>query len=580
MNIETEEHMNIGPEKHMTIGPDKHMTIGPEKHMTMEPSNNIIEESIKEPCFYADNKTIGRPKKKRGFKSTPIKSKSCNDHIYDQMLTDRDTRARATKKQNYCNKSIDFNITPTYTNTIPLGLLNRGENVCFFNSIMQVLYALPAFCNYVHELSHSDQYVMTIKEMFEEIANSNAPVRSSKYIRDLRLHNYVFGSQYDAHECLLQILNKIYSSVTNDCLFKISVLESTVCQSNNCQHRAERSIDMLDLELNIFPSGAVHTVTNLLNQPQIPSPLEGYRCDGCKVVGSCTKADLITHTSDVLIIQLKIFEYSNKHNMIKKKNPNVNIEEEILVWGNWILHGIIFHEGDHANSGHYTCGIKKKDKWFMISDSSVTQKQMKLSYRAQDYSVPYILFYKKVNSRGDNATELFNIQPAMEEEVKTLYKIPSLNKTTSALQKEQKTSTSYLEFGDLSNFNSEMMNRKSILKELELQKERILNSNKRKDESNLNQSTIYKSKKVKTQSVINESPIKRKRRYSKISSTNKMKEDARKRMKELRSNLKDADKNSLKCSEKERLRNIRKNLDDVSKIKLKDSAKKQNEKCA
>jgi len=197
----------------------------------------------------------------------------------------------AATKANNCDRTIDFNITSTDTKIIPLGLLNRGEIVCFFNSVVQVLYAIPAFNKYVHELD-SNQNVMTIKEM---LANSNRPIVTSKYVRDLGLSNYEFGSQYD----------KIYPSVTDDCLFKVSMLESTVCQINNCQHQVERSMDVIDLELNIFPSETIQNVTNLLSQPQIPSPLEGYRWDRCQNVGSCTKADFITHTSDVLIIQLK-----------------------------------------------------------------------------------------------------------------------------------------------------------------------------------------------------------------------------------------------------------------------------------
>ena len=38
--------------------------------------------------------------------------------------------------------------------------------------------------------------------------------------------------QYDAHECLLQLLAKIYPSINEDCMFKIDKLESTLC--NDC----------------------------------------------------------------------------------------------------------------------------------------------------------------------------------------------------------------------------------------------------------------------------------------------------------------------------------------------------------
>ena len=35
---------------------------------------------------------------------------------------------------------------------IPIGLINYGENVCFFNSVIQVLYCLPLFRDYMNKL--------------------------------------------------------------------------------------------------------------------------------------------------------------------------------------------------------------------------------------------------------------------------------------------------------------------------------------------------------------------------------------------------------------------------------------------
>jgi len=296
--------MNIGTvEKvHMTIQPEKHTTTQPDEHMTIQPEESIADQVIE--VSTNSDKSSGRPKKKRGFKGTPVKSKPFVNQTCTQLLNDKDMSVNIdlVKKDNFKSPetskkieelsrptkdfdgTVDFNVTPTDTHIIPLGFFNRGKNVSFFNSVVQVLYSIPAFNSYVHELPQTDQYVMTIKEMLIEIANSNRPIKTSKYVRDLGLSNYIFGSQYDAHECLLQILDKIYPSVTGDCLVKISMLESTVCQNNNCQHQVEKSMDVIDLELNIFPSETIQNVTNLLSQPQIPSPLEGYRCDGCQVV--------------------------------------------------------------------------------------------------------------------------------------------------------------------------------------------------------------------------------------------------------------------------------------------------------
>ena len=48
-------------------------------------------------------------------------------------------------------------------------------------------------------------------------------------MRYLGLQHYEPGMQYDAHECLLQLLAKIYPSINDDCMFKIDKPESTLC---------------------------------------------------------------------------------------------------------------------------------------------------------------------------------------------------------------------------------------------------------------------------------------------------------------------------------------------------------------
>ena len=53
-------------------------------------------------------------------------------------------------------------------------------------------------------------------------------LRTSSYVRYLSLQVYEPGMQYDAHECLLQLLAKIYPSINDDCMFKIDKLESTL----------------------------------------------------------------------------------------------------------------------------------------------------------------------------------------------------------------------------------------------------------------------------------------------------------------------------------------------------------------
>ena len=85
-------------------------------------------------------------RKKRNFTDnlTPKKLKIEELHKY---VTDR-------------NSNIDFRITPVTTLVIkscPLGLMNyAGHNVCFFNSVIQVLYSIIPFREYVCQMETTD----------------------------------------------------------------------------------------------------------------------------------------------------------------------------------------------------------------------------------------------------------------------------------------------------------------------------------------------------------------------------------------------------------------------------------------
>ena len=59
---------------------------------------------------------------------------------------------------------------------------------------------------------------MGIRKLLREIQTSNKPVRTSSYVRYLSLQGYEPGMQYNAHECLLQLLAKLYHSINDDCI--------------------------------------------------------------------------------------------------------------------------------------------------------------------------------------------------------------------------------------------------------------------------------------------------------------------------------------------------------------------------
>ncbi|MCH2406271.1 MAG: ubiquitin carboxyl-terminal hydrolase, partial [Nitrosopumilus sp.] len=369
----------------------------------------------------------GRPTKRKGFQGTPKKEiyEKVQKVDFDAVQTLSLNNIKpwsvicpSPKKQ--CVKVLDMNnygnASSAMNSNIPLGLMNKGENVCFFNSVIQVLYAIPAFRDIVLTLPapSSNGTVNAIKRLFDKIKNSqssNSPVRTSTFIHDIDLRDYEFGRQYDAHECLLQLLGKFYPEIDNNCMFKVSWLESTICENEKvignsriqpCFHRTENMINHFNLTLEVDATSSNQTITQLLNRLENSSLAEGYTCDNCQFKDTSNKVDLISETSDVLIFQLKLFKYIREYNTTTKVIPNLTVDEDLHLFGQyWTLHGIIYHQGEQAISGHYTCGINVNDTWYTISDTRVEPQQNKIRLSCRQYnrdsSVPYILIYKKRN---------------------------------------------------------------------------------------------------------------------------------------------------------------------------------------
>lgn len=110
------------------------------------------------------------------------------------------------------------------------------------------------------------------------------------------------------------------------CKFNISFLESTMFEAN-CGCCTENAFPCTELGLQVEGSVNIET-TGLLEKSQNLVLLEGYQCDKCRNVGTSRQADIGTHTSEVTIFHLELFQYSNEFNTINKITPNLYILEE------------------------------------------------------------------------------------------------------------------------------------------------------------------------------------------------------------------------------------------------------------
>ena len=165
-------------------------------------------ESIVDDCIeLTSTRNKGRPKgsskRNKGFKGTPKKSNCVIQATSSKCVVERNT---------------------------PLGLINKS-NVCFFNSVIQVMYSLSDFrdlvLNCVIGDNEKSNAVLNMKILFQDIENATKTdrhsVRTHECVMSLNLIEYTENNQYDAEECLTQIINLVYPQVNNappeNCLF-------------------------------------------------------------------------------------------------------------------------------------------------------------------------------------------------------------------------------------------------------------------------------------------------------------------------------------------------------------------------
>ena len=136
--------------------------------------------------------TISSPAKKRGKKSNvfnfhkrnltnlsainvPVGNESCSSSKLDTLYFQNDDTStyHANLMEHLSGK--------------PIGLQNNKENVCFANSVFQLLNTIPEFHQKVQFTVPLNGCVLALKELFANIRNSHIPLNTSTYLRSMEI---------------------------------------------------------------------------------------------------------------------------------------------------------------------------------------------------------------------------------------------------------------------------------------------------------------------------------------------------------------------------------------------------------
>ena len=124
---------------------------------------------------------------------------------------------------------------------VPVALKNSGENVCFFNSVIQILYSLLEIRLHVLSTALNNNVITQLRRLFRKM-QSDKIVHTYPIVLDLHMPQYHNREQIDASEVVSYLLENCYETrieidqVTNQIiekpdygLFKVNEVSSIMC---------------------------------------------------------------------------------------------------------------------------------------------------------------------------------------------------------------------------------------------------------------------------------------------------------------------------------------------------------------
>ena len=395
------------------------------------------------------------PKKKSGLKGLfeEIEAEKKKKKNKPKKKNDSNNNKTKPKFSNISNESSDFK-----------GLKNFG-NSCYSNVIIQILTSIPDFINVLYKRytlveNENDLFVdyPILSRVIEIISNYKSKNTSlaTNYLKDIVYKFDMSGSQNDAHEFLVFLLDRLNIELLNiENKYKI-INNSNEMNNNNINTEKEepkeepkyddeeedeweevkkggKTMKQTNSIKNFKTSILGEVFQGILKQDIIQ---KGNSKSNCQIEPFFTlhldneepsienmfekffKKKQIEESGDkyiqsflekcpnIFIVNAKGFFYDKKNKTIVKIKKELIFGEKLILKKEYVsphlrnknieyeLIGIVVHKGNLATEGHYICYCKDyKDKtWFYLDDNKVIKVSEDLLHKLR----PYILFYKKL----------------------------------------------------------------------------------------------------------------------------------------------------------------------------------------
>ena len=302
----------------------------------------------------------------------------------------------------------------------PSPLLN-GRNLCYMNSVLQMLYQDGNFRHFLIENKESSSVYIPFKTMLVMMVNNkdNSVLPTHEFYRDIvttHMHDqFKLGSEHDASELLQKFMEVAPECFgTGDNLLSLTTLQCEDCGvSRDTSNRKWEPVSILPLAIPPFwrcdPSRGrdVGGVIDLLHYSVRPEHTNHSGCLGrfCRGDPLRKRPTLLrtvyTEWPKRLFVSLKRFEDKQKKNQTPIHIPQCIYSYDFICEPmqdpfRYILESVIIHVGETIKGGHYYCYARYREGWFKCNDTSI--ERVILAQMQDDIDKnAYILAYKRKN---------------------------------------------------------------------------------------------------------------------------------------------------------------------------------------
>ncbi|CAD2093620.1 ubiquitin carboxyl-terminal hydrolase, putative [Plasmodium vinckei brucechwatti] len=312
---------------------------------TKKKSHNIDNESKKNKKTHKnrDEHILKKKKKKKKKREHIVENESEEWEKEDSSISSQNESDDINTKEYLILKEIKMkqdsqkirlNLDASCFASKGAGLYNYGQNICFFNSIIQTIVRIPYICkdllNKLHSLNCEKKkkkefcFYCIFEHFGYNIISKKNVIKNSliPYIKKYICNSYNIGYQEDVHEYLRYFLcslekSSFFSSVYIQKMFTGVTKNVTMCM--NCNNVSLKYEQYYELSLDISSvNNLEEALKNFLSNEMLIGD-NGYYCEKCRKKKKATKQCVINKLPRVLTIQIKRFFMNSKFNIVKNR---------------------------------------------------------------------------------------------------------------------------------------------------------------------------------------------------------------------------------------------------------------------